>query len=43
MFYRSPPPTLDQQLQGSRPVTDTPVTKPPTRWVRLLRFLRQRI
>lgn len=37
MFYRSPPPTLDEQLQGSRPIPDTPIAEPKISWVR--RFL----
>ena len=28
MFYRPPSPTLDQQLQGCRPIPDTPVAEP---------------
>ena len=39
MFYRPPSPTLDQQLQGCRPIPDTPVTEPQVGRVRGL-FLR---
>ena len=43
MFYRPPPPTLDEQLKGCRPIPDAPVAEPQRGGIFLLFRLLQRL